>query len=129
MRPAPKKRTKSRHRAELPPPPALDAYEFELGGDEYALFEFPIPEPVLPEGLTPAEQAVVRGVLAGLTNAQIARTRGTSLNTVANQLRNVFVKARVHGRTELVRRCSRRPARGPTDASRTKPISRESGEM
>lgn len=51
--------------------------------------------------LTAAERAVARAVLRGVTNADIASSRGTSTRTVANQLRNVFAKLGVRSRGEL----------------------------
>jgi DNA-binding CsgD family transcriptional regulator len=80
---------------------------FDVDGEEYALLCFPVPEPVLPNGLTPAEREVVEGVVRGESNGEIARRRGVSANTVANQLRSVYAKLRVGSRRELVVRCLR----------------------
>jgi len=55
-------------------------------------------------GLTEAEGEVARGILAGRSNAQIARARGTSLRTVANQVAALFRKLGVGSRTELAAR-------------------------
>jgi len=90
---------------DLPAPRGLEASTFEVDDDEYAIFSFPLPRIELPEGLSAAEQAVVRAVLDGRSNAEIARARGTSPNTVANQLRSIYSKLRVSGRIELVKRC------------------------
>lgn len=54
-------------------------------------------------GLSPSEHAVVEAVVAGLSNTAIARARGTSDRTVANQVAAVFKKLRVNSRSELVR--------------------------
>ena len=51
--------------------------------------------------LTAAERAVVDGLLAGLSNDEIARRRGVSRFTVANQVAHVFAKLRVHSRLDL----------------------------
>jgi len=89
-----------------------------VGDDEYVLFSFPFPDVELPPGLTEAEREVVRGVLDGRSNAQIASERGTSTNTVANQLRLVYAKLGVSGRLELARRCvSNGILRPPRDGS------------
>jgi len=56
----------------------------------------------LVDRLTPSEREVVRGVLAGQTDREIGRARGTSPRTVANQLRAVFDKLGVGTRRELV---------------------------
>jgi DNA-binding NarL/FixJ family response regulator len=90
---------------DLAPPKGLEVTTFELGGDEYATFSFPVPALRVPDGLSYAEQAVVRAVLEGKSNAEIAKGRGTSPNTVANQLRSIYSKLRVTCRIELVKRC------------------------
>lgn len=51
--------------------------------------------------LTPAECDVVRAVLAGKTNAEIARSRRTSPSTVANQLAQVYRKLKIGSRWAL----------------------------
>lgn len=53
--------------------------------------------------LSPSERAVVEGVIDGRTSAEIARSRGTSALTVANQVRSVFDKLGVGSRAQLVR--------------------------
>jgi DNA-binding CsgD family transcriptional regulator len=89
----------------LPLPASAEVARFEIAGEEYALFSFPLPEPELPDGLTPAEQEVVRGVARGASNAEIATLRGVSANTIANQLRAVYAKLGIRNRNELVSRC------------------------
>ena len=99
----------------LPPPTSLQVLTLAIGGDEYALLSFAIPQPDVPAGLTPAEREVVRGVVRGESNCEIARVRGVSPNTVANQLRAVYAKLGVGSRHELVTRCMRpSPALGPS---------------
>lgn len=56
----------------------------------------------LPGNLTRAERDVVRLVLEGRSNAEIALTRGTSPRTVANQLQAIYAKLHVGSRRELV---------------------------
>lgn len=59
--------------------------------------------PALPSvGLTPAEEAVVRAALCASSDAEIARQRGRSKRTIANQLRSAFHKLGVRSRAELV---------------------------
>lgn len=91
----------------LPALKDLEAYTFAVEDDDYAVFVFPLREPPVPPGLTPAEQRVVRGVIAGLSNQAIASDGGTSVRTVANQLRAVYRKCRVSGRGELIALCAR----------------------
>jgi len=52
--------------------------------------------------LTCAEREVRALVLAGRSNAEIARARGTSLRTVANQIASMFRKLGVGSRIHLV---------------------------
>lgn len=54
--------------------------------------------------LTAAEREVVALVLSGKTDRAIAKARGTSPRTVANQLRSVFRKLDVSSRCELLHR-------------------------
>jgi DNA-binding NarL/FixJ family response regulator len=53
--------------------------------------------------LSPAERAIAAALVEGKTNAAIARARGTSAHTVANQIRSIFERLGVGSRTELVR--------------------------
>ena len=48
--------------------------------------------PVVRPKLTPAEERVLALVGVGLTNAAIARARGTSVRTVANQVSSILEK-------------------------------------
>ena len=58
-----------------------------------------------PDGMrvsfTPIEMLIVRAVVKGLRNRQIAQARGISEQSVKNHLRNVFDKAGVWTRLEL----------------------------
>jgi len=54
--------------------------------------------------LPPAQYAVVRGVVEGKNYLEIARARGTSTRTVANQLCAVFRRLGVSGRGSLLSR-------------------------
>jgi DNA-binding NarL/FixJ family response regulator len=54
-------------------------------------------------GLTPREQQVLRGVLEGLTNKDIARDIGASLSSVKATLQQLFDKTGVRTRSQLVR--------------------------
>ena len=67
----------------------------------YATVSFRISRPPQWKELTAAEEEVVGLVLAGLSNAQIARRRGTRERTVANQLASIFRKVGVASRSEL----------------------------
>lgn len=86
-------------------PVGLETYTFEVGGDEYCLFELDFGQVTVPAQLTRAEREVTSLVLEGRSNEQIATARGTSSFTVANQLQSVYAKLGVSGRTELIAYC------------------------
>jgi DNA-binding CsgD family transcriptional regulator len=50
--------------------------------------------------LTRAELQVARAVARGATNAQIARIRGTSIRTVANQVASILRRLRAMSRSD-----------------------------
>ena len=52
--------------------------------------------------LTDAEREVAALIGEGLNNTEIAARRGTSINTIANQLRSIYVKLSINSRSELV---------------------------
>ena len=95
------------------PPPGLIVYRIAPGascngGEEIALALVtyaPGDAARLPT-LTPAERAVVAALLAGHSNDEIARARGTALRTVANQVARIFKKMGVRSRAELAVRWS-----------------------
>jgi DNA-binding CsgD family transcriptional regulator len=60
--------------------------------------------------LSSAESDVLRHIFAGDSNAEIARVRGCSTRTVANQVASLFRKLGVRSRLELV---ARLPLLGP----------------
>ena len=45
-------------------------------------------------------------MLANQPDKDIARRRGTSPRTIANQLRSIYSKLGISGRGELIRRCT-----------------------
>lgn len=71
--------------------------------DLLLVVEVATPRERLLAGLPPAEAAVARAVAAGLSNAEIARARGTAVRTVDNQLASLFTRFGVTSRAELVR--------------------------
>lgn len=84
----------------------VELYELELGGDVYVVASFPsVPAGSL-EGLTAAERDVAWRVVQGKSNREIAALRGTSVRTVAVQLRSIFEKLGVSSRAELMHHCS-----------------------
>ena len=85
-------------------PEDLEAYSFGIGSDSYVVLTFPAsegrPGPT-GDGLTSSECAVLVLVLGGHSNAEIARARGTSIRTIANQVAAVYQKLGVGSRREL----------------------------
>lgn len=72
------------------------------GGPRVVLVRLPSEEATLAR-FSEAEQEVARRVCAGLSNAEIAAARGTSVRTVANQLASLLKRAGVESRVELAR--------------------------
>jgi DNA-binding CsgD family transcriptional regulator len=85
----------------------VDGASFRVGEEEFAYLAVGASGPALPE-LTPAEREVVALVCRGCGNKEIAALRGTSVNTVGNQLSSVFHKLGVASRFELVELATRR---------------------
>ena len=51
--------------------------------------------------LTPRERDLVRGIIAGCTNREIARELGINEQSVKNVLSTIYLKCRVRNRLEL----------------------------
>lgn len=73
-------------------------------GRERRVIGMPRPDRCLARVLPSAELAVIRCLVEGLSYEEIARGRGTSTRTIANQIGAVFRRLRVSGRNELVQR-------------------------
>jgi DNA-binding CsgD family transcriptional regulator len=86
------------------PPSGLRAYRFLYKDEEYLVLSFPVAAASLPDQLTDAERVVLRELLAGKSNAEIAGARGTSPRTVANQISSLYRKLGVASRAELAAR-------------------------
>jgi DNA-binding NarL/FixJ family response regulator len=80
------------------------ASAIEEGDQQLRVFSVPRPDERLISLLPPAELAVVRHLVEGLCYQEIARLRGTSTRTIANQITAVFRRMRVSGRNELLQR-------------------------
>ncbi len=83
------------------PPRGLQASRMQAGDLELVTFSYPAPFWALPPCLTRAEQGVVLEMLRGTCQRDIARARGTSPRTVANQVASIFRKLGVGSRIEL----------------------------
>lgn len=73
----------------------------EIDGTELFLLGTPSLADCLPDDLTRAEKEVTALVLEGLSNREIAKARGTSVRTIANQVAAIFRKLKVTARVEL----------------------------
>jgi DNA-binding NarL/FixJ family response regulator len=83
------------------PPRGLTASRIGSVVGELLLFTCPTPFSPLPACLTGAERAIVVELIAGSSQRSIARARGTSMRTVANQVASIFRKLDVGSRAEL----------------------------
>jgi DNA-binding CsgD family transcriptional regulator len=81
-------------------PRDLRTHNFELDGREYVVLSFESAQAPRLAGLSKAETEVVRAALAGLTNEEIAVTRGRSIFTIQNQLAAAWRKLGVSSRHE-----------------------------
>jgi DNA-binding CsgD family transcriptional regulator len=92
-------------------PAGLAVDTFEMGGETFALLEWPVARPTarggpstgmpVPPG-APAQREVLDLLLRGLSNAEIARLRGRSERTVAHQVDRLYRRLRVGSRAELM---------------------------
>jgi DNA-binding CsgD family transcriptional regulator len=92
---------------------ALRVVTFRIGTDEFAVVSLAqdavdvhqdieqAPEPPGRARLTEAERAVVDLTLSGLSNRAMARKRGTSPSTIANQLAGIYKKLGLSSRSQL----------------------------
>ena len=82
--------------------------ELAVSGEKLLFGAYPLVDKRQVEKLTDAERQVVAHLVAGSTNGDIARRRGTSENTVANQVYAIFLKLGVRSRAELAARLQAR---------------------
>lgn len=93
-------------------PPDLEIDVLHVEGATLLFFSWTTTPPRLDRfRLTPAEVEVLEGIAAGKANAEIARSRGTSSRTIANQAASLFRKVGVFSRHELVSRIAARGER------------------
>lgn len=92
-----------RHESEATPNPEarrVDTLEFDSVGRRVMIVRIDA-EGVDPSPLSAAEKEVASLVIAGLSNADIARKRGTAVRTVETQLSSIYEKLKVLSRHEL----------------------------
>src|SRR5437868_11224901 len=76
----------------------------DLIDEEFAVFAWDVETHDAARDLTPAERDVLARVVAGASNAEIAKARGTSIRTVANQIASLLRKLGASSRFDLTRR-------------------------
>jgi DNA-binding CsgD family transcriptional regulator len=76
---------------------------FDVAGEPLVVFSFEH-APAVRRALTRAENEIVLHLLDGRSNTEIARLRGRSPSTIANQVATIFKKLGVKSRLELARR-------------------------
>jgi DNA-binding NarL/FixJ family response regulator len=80
--------------------------QFVEEGAGYVVLSVARPDMRRAPGLSAAERDVARLLIEGLSYAEIARQRGSSIHTVATQRWRVFSVLRVSGRYDLIRRAA-----------------------
>jgi len=76
----------------------------EYAGARYFVVSVRRPDLTFPSRLSAAETAVIHELVSGLSYADIAEKRATSVRTVANQIAAAFRKLGVSGRQSLIER-------------------------
>jgi DNA-binding NarL/FixJ family response regulator len=87
----------------LVPPRGSRASRFVVRGEEFLVLSYGLGRMRLPSSLTDAEREVAGAFVRGSSMNDIARERGTSKNTVANQLRAIYAKLGATSRLDLAR--------------------------
>ena len=75
---------------------------FRVASDDLIVVSFPLDTQTGDATLTPTESEIAGAIRDGRSNAEIARMRGTSTRTVANQVAGLFRKLGVASRVELI---------------------------
>jgi DNA-binding NarL/FixJ family response regulator len=101
-------------------PIAAQTSAFITSQRELRVVSVPRPDLSLRAKLPAAELSVIRALVEGASYGQIARQRGTSTRTIANQISAVFRRLHVSGRNELVQRLLLEEMRGEAAARRTR---------
>lgn len=85
-------------------PSRIETRRVQIGGVDLVVLSFPAAPANLPADLSAAEREVLRWLLQGETNAQVAARRQTAVRTAANQVASIFRKIGVTSRAELAAR-------------------------
>lgn len=79
----------------------VDVFEVRAAGEDLVVISLPVEARAQRPAMTLAEREITTDVLAGLSTAEIARRRGRSPRTIANQLASIYRKLGVASRAEL----------------------------
>lgn len=90
----------------------VEVFELDVGGEPFVVLSLPTGAPETFDDLSAAERYVASDAAVGLSNAAIARKRGRSPRTIANQLASIYRKLGVSSRAELAARQLGRRAKG-----------------
>jgi DNA-binding NarL/FixJ family response regulator len=93
---------------------AVRVSRLKYGQEEYLVLSYPLHRPRAFAELTRAEIDVAEGLLGGLTMRTLARRRGVTERTIANQTLRIYRKLGVTSRHELVAMVSRPKSAGRT---------------
>ena len=74
--------------------------------DDLLVMSFALPQGAKRVSLTSLEREVLASIVAGRSNAEIARERGRSLRTIVNQVSKILRKLGVASRLEIVAKTS-----------------------
>jgi DNA-binding NarL/FixJ family response regulator len=98
----------------LTPPEGFRSARLDHEGRAILVMSYEVPDWEFPLALTMTEQAVLRAMLNGASQQEIATARGVSCRTVANQLASAYGKLGVGSRAELAA-LLRRPRKAPAE--------------
>ncbi len=84
-------------------PPDTRRASFEHDGEKAVLLSVPRPRIATDTPLSHAEREIATLLVEGATRLEIAALRGTSIQTIACQIRGVYSKYRLTGRNALIR--------------------------
>jgi DNA-binding NarL/FixJ family response regulator len=108
LRPTARSTISSKSAKRETPPSDLRASHVQLGSGSYVLVSFARGAPsAASRQLTPSERSVASWLVEGLSNAEIARLRGSRPRTVAKQVASIYRKLGVGSRAELAACCGR----------------------
>lgn len=92
------------------PPPDLEATVIRVGDEDVLVLQYaPSSRHPFLAALSDAEHSVAIFLIAGLSNAEIASVRGSSVRTVTTQVQAVYRRLGVGSRAELVARVTNVP--------------------